>query len=230
MAGEFNDEYFAGMLRSQLPAALLWSNENYDWDREVIQPRSDSEYRCPSWSWAKIDSTVGQLRTPLLYPFTDFDFSNPYITIHNLETTPEDPDHPYGRLKSASIELEGRLLPWTGHKLEMMDTTEIRFDGKHEANVEPSNLFMLPILAKHQYGWPDVTWPDHYAMLFLILYRPDSEHDERYCRVGRTVIFRRYRGDIASEEQFMGLSTIDEIVEADGAWLSGAEEKRLVLI
>ncbi|KAF2825143.1 HET-domain-containing protein, partial [Ophiobolus disseminans] len=51
----FDDEYVAGMFKSHLPEGLLWGSTHPH--TQATRPASQV-YRCPSWSWAKLDSAV----------------------------------------------------------------------------------------------------------------------------------------------------------------------------
>ncbi|KAF2680845.1 HET-domain-containing protein, partial [Lentithecium fluviatile CBS 122367] len=48
------DQYVAGIFRRYLPQALLWKSSS----SSLIPPLARSSYRCPSWSWAKLDCKV----------------------------------------------------------------------------------------------------------------------------------------------------------------------------
>jgi hypothetical protein len=155
--------------------------------------------------------------------------SKHYVTIHDVKAMPVDSKNTFGNLMSAYIILEGRLLPWvTEH--EMPDRIASMFDGEKEACIDPGELFIIPFLAQ---------LPEHannsYVLYFLIVHRLGTENQESYRRVGRASLFRGAGSGVKSdvEEQTKGLSTIDEIFEADLVWrkyLSVVEEKRILLI
>jgi hypothetical protein len=228
------------MFRSQLPIALLWyavkSYSKQDATQlceymPVPQSLSDNEYRCPSWSWAKMDpdrAESGQ-RAYSIYDIDPDWLSKHYVTIHDVKAIPVDSKKPFGNLESAYIILEGRLLPWvTDH--EMPDRIASRFDGEKEACIDPGELFIIPFFAEHR-GHTN----NSYILYFLIVYRLGTENQESYRRVGRASLFRGAGSGVKSdiEEQTKGLSTIDEIFEADVVWrkyLSVVEEKRILLI
>lgn len=237
---EFNDEYFAGMFRSQLPFALIWYA--VDWYRKqdatqsceytpVPQSLSDNEYCCPSWSWAKMNQIRERASygTYSIYDFNLNSLSKHYVTIHDVKAMPVDLENPFGNLKSAYIVLEGRLLPWvTEH--EMPDRIGSMFDGEKEACIDPRELFVIPFFAQRQVGNNNA-----YLLFCLILHRLGTGNQERYSRVGRATLFRGAGSGVKSdiEEHTKGLSTIDEIFEADVVWrkyVSPVAEKRIVLI
>ncbi|KAF1950212.1 hypothetical protein CC80DRAFT_554666 [Byssothecium circinans] len=158
MSREFNDEYFAGMFRSQLPIALCWHAVRWyskqdanqlDEYLPVPQSLSDNVYRCPSWSWAKFAKDRAQSRA---YPSCHYDVVDPgslskhYVTIHDVKSMPVDSKNPFGSLKSAYIILEGRLLPWVT-EYEMPDRIGSMFDGEKEACIDPGELFIIPFFA-----------------------------------------------------------------------------------
>ncbi|KAK3297829.1 heterokaryon incompatibility protein-domain-containing protein [Chaetomium fimeti] len=63
VATKANDEYVAGIFRSQLPLGLCWATGAPLWDQSgTSRGRSfEGPYRAPSWSWA---STEGELTFP----------------------------------------------------------------------------------------------------------------------------------------------------------------------
>jgi hypothetical protein len=228
------------MFRSQLPIALLWCAVGWYSKQDanqlceympVSQSHSDNEYRCPSWSWAKMDPDCARLvqRAYSIYSFNPDSLSKHYVTIHDVKAMPVDSKNPFGNLKSAYIILEGRLLPWvTEH--EMPDRIASLFDGEKEACIDPGELFIIPFFAEHR---------EHannsYILYFLIVHRLGTENQESYKRVGRASLFRGACSGVKSdiEEQTKGLSTINEIFEADVVWrkyLSVVEEKHILLI
>ncbi|KAF2111851.1 heterokaryon incompatibility protein-domain-containing protein [Lophiotrema nucula] len=232
---EFNDDYFAGMFRSQLPMALHWRALDWHWkqdanqlDEYLLVPQSppDNVYRCPSWTWAKMDTDRAR-GAHCLHIVDPDSLSKHYVTIHDVKATPVDSKNLFGNLKSAYIILEGRLLPWVKEH-EMPDRIGSLFDGKKEACIDPRELFIIPFFAEFQ----PTRNPDYYVY-FLIVHRPGTEKQERYRRVGTATLFRHLRADTDIEERTKGLSTIDEIFEADVVWrkyLSTVEEKRIFLV
>ncbi|KAF2655028.1 hypothetical protein K491DRAFT_443706 [Lophiostoma macrostomum CBS 122681] len=145
---EFDDRYVAGLLRSQLPTALLWQPPNRRQIRQAYMGASSEEYRCPSWSWAKVDiNRLDDGWSCGLYTFNPLKVSKPQVNILSMEVTPVDPSNLFGSLKSAHLVLEGRLLPWT-----MISSTDksmqwILFDGEKEAHTAKSELFVVPFCA-----------------------------------------------------------------------------------
>jgi hypothetical protein len=227
------------MFRSQLPIALLWYASGWYPKQDPNQlckyipvPQSlfDNEYRCPSWSWAKMDPdrAKGQ-RAYSMYNFDPDRLSKHYVTIHDVKAMPVASKNPFGNLMSAYIILEGRLLPWvTEH--EMPDRIASNFDGQKEACIDPRELFIIPFFA-HLREHAN----NSYLLYFLIVHKLGTEDQESYRRVGRASLFRGLGSGVKSdiEEQTKRLSTIDEILEADVVWrkyLSVVAEKRIRLI
>ena len=164
-----------------------------------------------------------------IYGLDPDSLSKHYVTIHDVKAMPVDSKNPFGNLKSAYIILEGRLLPWvTDH--EMPDRIGSMFDGEKEACIDPGELFIIPFFAEHRKDTNNSYW-----VHFLIVHRLSTENQESYRRVGKASLFRGAGSGVKSdiEEQTKGLSTIDEIFEADVVWrkyLSVVEEKRILLI
>lgn len=96
----FDDDYIAGLFRRQLPETLIWMVAE-------IPPRkthpSSSPYRCPSWTWAKLNIAVS------LPP--NYDDNKRLADVIDTELELHDPANAFGRLRSAKLVLHGWTTP-----------------------------------------------------------------------------------------------------------------------
>jgi hypothetical protein len=103
----FSDVYVAGFFKRQLPEALLWTYADYN---PLEMRSSSSTYRCPSWSWAKMNTAVA----PHVKEF-DLHESLPRVPLADLADTYielHDPSNAFGRLNSADLVIRGRVVPF----------------------------------------------------------------------------------------------------------------------
>jgi hypothetical protein len=103
----FSDAYLAGLFLKQPPEALLWSGAHYI----PQEARSSSSiYRCPTWSWAKLNTAV-----VLRVSVTEHHESLPRVCLAhlvNVYVELHDPKNEFGRLNSVELILSGRLIPF----------------------------------------------------------------------------------------------------------------------
>jgi hypothetical protein len=58
-----DDQYLAGLWKSQLPNALLWEGGGQSWEGAATTCSRPRSYRAPSWSWASIDGPISMRAT-----------------------------------------------------------------------------------------------------------------------------------------------------------------------
>lgn len=143
-----DDEYVAGIWRSQLAEGLLWHGSS----------RRVREYRAPSWSWASVDG-----RTPVRLIQDYYQECRILAKVLNVNVNLKG-DNPYGEVTDASIEIRApmeRLYIATEHwnpheegKTFYMnpkgrtangrfEDTEIRFDFDYEAEDGPQEVLRI---------------------------------------------------------------------------------------
>jgi hypothetical protein len=97
----FKDEYIAGLFKRTLPRALTWSHAFPEAHVTRPEPR---EYRCPPWSWASTNN-------PVMVHIETSDQSD-VAEVIGIDIKLEDPTNPFGRLRSAQLELRGWVVPF----------------------------------------------------------------------------------------------------------------------
>ncbi|KAH6886191.1 HET-domain-containing protein [Thelonectria olida] len=93
-------QYMAGVWRTQLPLALMWSTVKIFWTY-----RPDT-YRAPSWSWASVEGGL----TFAGYAEAEEGDWEAICTVANAEMHLLDPNHETGLLKGGVIEINGHLM------------------------------------------------------------------------------------------------------------------------
>jgi hypothetical protein len=58
-----DDQYLAGLWKSQLPNTLLWVGGGQSWEGAATTRSRPRSYRAPSWSWASIDGPISMRAT-----------------------------------------------------------------------------------------------------------------------------------------------------------------------
>ncbi|KAF1953248.1 HET-domain-containing protein [Byssothecium circinans] len=100
------DHYIAGFFKSTLLPSLIWTK---DWGErrgnahKSTSSATNNTYRCPTWSWAKMDCAVRMV--PIFY-------GRLVPEVVKAEVTLTDPTNPYGRLDDACLVLRGPLMPF----------------------------------------------------------------------------------------------------------------------
>ncbi|RTE78941.1 hypothetical protein BHE90_006537 [Fusarium euwallaceae] len=115
-----NDEYVAGLWRSQLPHALCWGNRS-----KPIEGFRPSQYRAPSWSWASLEGVKFLQAYNPDHSVTDM---CQILKIHLVTAG----TNPYGDLKGGYMLLCGRLFP-------------VKTKGSFTRNFEPLEFSELKI-------------------------------------------------------------------------------------
>lgn len=95
-----NDEYWAGMFRSHLPDALLWSCVR---ERRPTNAKNMDNFFAPSWSWAGLHAELDF--TPLAE-----ENNKCLCAVVGSKIELVDPENPYGQAVSASLTLRGPFL------------------------------------------------------------------------------------------------------------------------
>lgn len=143
-----DDEYVAGIWRSQLAECLLWHGSS----------RRVREYRAPSWSWASVDGRTSvrliqdyyqecRILAKVLNVNVNLKGDNPYGEVTDASIEIRAPmerlyiatEHwnPYGEGKTFSMNPEGRTV--NGR----FEDTEIRFDFDYEAEDGPQEVLRI---------------------------------------------------------------------------------------
>jgi hypothetical protein len=154
----YQNEYLAGIFWRQLSHALLRRSTGI----EIPTRSSGTLYRCPSWSWAKLDSSA---EIPDMLPKRN-EF---LVNVIDAGVTLTDPASPYGRIKDARLKLRGRLKKFAWNQCLDMDDAErfrsfrhwkrglsqpqeerffpdfLAFDGVNESRVNRKRAWLLPI-------------------------------------------------------------------------------------
>lgn len=112
--GNPNEQYLAGLWRSNLARSLIWSIED-DRDRvgryDVIEVRRPKAWRAPSWSSVSVE---GPVRIPQISSFRSA------IKVLEASTEPSTLD-PYGQVASGNIVARGRVVH--GLSITLKETT-----------------------------------------------------------------------------------------------------------
>jgi len=98
-----NDVYVAGFRSKLLPAALLWTREQFTEGTITTKP---GLYIAPTWSWAHIDGSI-------CYPEIHHFFRSKWkteATVISTDIALLDENEQFGLMKSASITLSGPIL------------------------------------------------------------------------------------------------------------------------
>jgi hypothetical protein len=119
----FSIQFFAGMFSTDILRQLYWHTKTYAHSQmENAPPLTEGEdelrrsetYRAPSWSWASIDG-------PVVYEDWNILPSDAHIDLHQyreghfakfeaIRTEPTVNAAPYGSLKSATLEIQARVI------------------------------------------------------------------------------------------------------------------------
>ena len=193
-ASQLEDDYVAGFYRHQLPECLMWRTKSL-----VLCPpvESTATYRCPSWTWAKMDTAVytytGNLRRG--------DQKVPALgTVRDITISLIDPHNPYGRLRSAELMLHGRLVPfdWTPDQLLNLTTAYVpqyfTFNLGGPVNVNDAAVnwisfdssdvaFNMPN-KRQTFFVPIVDGSERHISGILVRSAQKAGHDDQYERVG----------------------------------------------
>lgn len=115
-----NDEYVAGLWRSQFAWCLNWS-----WSRSANGIDQPLEYRAPSWSWASVQGEI--------YSDTEIQSGEqPLLRLIDVDIETVSPD-PTGQIRSGYVRVQCRVC--TGKWLDdMIHQPMIRFDQSEFAS------------------------------------------------------------------------------------------------
>lgn len=80
---------------------MLW---RYNFDHTKPTPTLPAQYRCPSWSWAKLDRAVE--------PPIEDSYHRILADVLDLDVDLEDEHNPFGRLRNARLTLRAWLIPF----------------------------------------------------------------------------------------------------------------------
>lgn len=197
----FDDVYVAGLFRKQLPKALLW--EGAHTHPQDDRPTSEV-YRCPSWSWAKLDTAA--LLRDVAFDYLGVNLHKGLVDVLDVDIELHDPRNAFGRLKCARLVLHGWVTPFRwripraveatqeSHPLEAFGNDEpfvftdvlgrdvytqgIKFDFTTHAYEAQDNAFFIPIefnLARDQVEG-------------IILRKIETDGQLKYERVGFTAL------------------------------------------
>lgn len=105
----YDDEYCAGLWKSQLLPSLAWKAGD-------PQPGRPLSYRAPTWSWASVDGAVQLLPEALLISIDESERAE----VVSCFATPLSTQVPYGQVKAGQLVLKGRCIEmqWDGSILE----------------------------------------------------------------------------------------------------------------
>jgi hypothetical protein len=128
LADRFNDEYVAGLWRSNIVGGLCWRVSQMRRTTQDLIPsglyarrweisRRFEEYRAPSWSWASVDGeiTAGPFLSERRTAFRNKEGQEGYITMHSLVGTPDVDPKPvtdknvFGEVNQMEMRLNGTL-------------------------------------------------------------------------------------------------------------------------
>ncbi|RSM20689.1 hypothetical protein CDV31_000376 [Fusarium ambrosium] len=143
-----NDEYLAGLWKSQLPHVLLWKLQNMVGQEDLIVTRP-TKYRGPSWTWASLDFEAANIN---ILDREGIDRQLVEITEVKIESST---DQIYTNATGGYIRVLGKLgqvnLPdhddaeWRGDRGGHY-TFEFSLDVDDEIDIEEETLHCLPIL------------------------------------------------------------------------------------
>jgi hypothetical protein len=167
-SSKFKATYAAGMWVENLRNDLLWLMPH-----RVKPERRRLEAGAPTWSWANCGShTTTYMCSP---------GSHLYFTLVAVDCVPLSDQDPFGQLKSATLTLQGTLIPLVLKRSKKgYDATS---DGRGGIEVQPDlNLASILNEANKQglfFGLPIVR--EHIETFGLVLHR---QEDGKYERVG----------------------------------------------
>lgn len=182
------DEYLAGLWRSRLA-------EHLDWRVYKPAPRSASEYRAPTWSWASLD---GPVRPYGLSARTKMQVSILDVQVQSSKS------NPMGRVLGGHIELNGSITKATYHATD--DASHCFLEvGPHRivVNIYPDassvdfvdGKEIYPLVLKTEPASSDHTESDGkpnaaISVVFLVL--ESLQHmSNTYRRIGHFVLYDR---------------------------------------
>jgi hypothetical protein len=116
-----DDEYLAGLFRSRLPDALLWSCVQ---ERRPKHGRSGDNFFAPSWSWAGINGDLDF--TPLAESK-----SRELCTVVECHITFIDAENSFGQVSSAALTLRGPFLSFPRRLLDDPENWVYHFGNLH---------------------------------------------------------------------------------------------------
>lgn len=167
-SNKFKATYAAGLWVENLRNDLLWVMPH-----RVKPERRRLDAGAPSWSWA----SCGEGTTSYMCPLG----SHLYFTVVAVDCVPLSEHDPFGQLKSATLTLQGPLIPLILKRSKK--GYDAQFDGQWGIEVEP-DLNLAPILADANeqglfFGLPVVR--SEMEIRGLVLHR---QNDGPYERVG----------------------------------------------
>ncbi|KAF7555262.1 hypothetical protein G7Z17_g2315 [Cylindrodendrum hubeiense] len=141
-----NDEYIAGLWRSNLVECLCWLVDDPKGSR-----RPDA-YRAPSWSWASVEGSVR-------YWFLNGTHSQvgiPQVTVEEVSVTPAESGNSFEQIRSGFIKLRGDMvgpieIKTSGDRACVIDSSEYKMGMISYIDVHPDvpglsepNLYFMP--------------------------------------------------------------------------------------
>ncbi|KAK4554110.1 hypothetical protein LTR86_008951 [Recurvomyces mirabilis] len=140
LARQAKSEYIAGMFRKSMVSQLNWNKDGFE-------VRQAEKWRAPSWSWAAMAGAIVWLA-----------FKGPELaSMISINTELYDPTNPFGRLRTCSLVLLGRLQkvevgkkrPGVGERYAIRhdgDDIYVMFDHHEVCSMENmGELFLLPL-------------------------------------------------------------------------------------
>lgn len=168
----YNDEYFAGIFRSNLPADLIWSTGC---------PKSLQRlelYMAPSWSWASVDSELQTMQSR--FP-TDRECLSRILEI-KVELV--DGTNQFGQIHGGSLTMRGLLAPFDLFKVDAFENNNVYlvYDTLRDIEAGHKHLRYLLIL-RIQYHFDALT---RVALQGLAIENVEDQGSNVYRRVGTT--------------------------------------------
>ncbi|KAH7120496.1 heterokaryon incompatibility protein-domain-containing protein [Dactylonectria macrodidyma] len=174
------DEYLAGLWRSNLVECLSWMAENPE---GLCRP---TLYRAPSWSWASVASGVRYfyLKVPQV--------AVPQVTIEEVSVTPESGDY-FGQIRDGFVKLRGRMIgpiefQTVSDKVSIVSKKPthsmlqfISVHPDHSAVLDGDKLFFMPL---QKYVWENALEGFDAHIVCLILRRLPQKGSGVYERCG----------------------------------------------
>ncbi|KAH6889762.1 heterokaryon incompatibility protein-domain-containing protein, partial [Thelonectria olida] len=117
ISGLLEDEYVAGLWRSNMVEGLLWARKNETPDNRPVRPKS---WRAPSWSWASITDEISYKHNTTSGWFRP-ELHEIYAAVEDVECVPTGSQRT-GPISSAALTLSG----WVSHASVRARHTERR--------------------------------------------------------------------------------------------------------
>lgn len=171
IASIYNDEYFAGMFRSNLLADLIWSTG-------CPEPLQRPElYMAPSWSWASVD---GELQTMQSRYLTDNEY---FSRILDIKVELVDGAKQFGQVHGGFLTMRGLLASFDLFKVGAFEDDDVHllYDTLRDKEAGHKYLRYLLIL-RTQYHFDALT---RVALQGLAIEKVEDQGPNVYRRVGQ---------------------------------------------